>query len=370
MKILLLSNIEASHTQKWANSLSENGLEIYLFGLGETIPDGYLPEVNILNIKIPYSTKSQKDGALEKSIYLKSLPQIKSLIRKIKPDILHAHYASSYGLLGALTNFKPFLVSVWGNDVFDFPKKSLLHRLIIKFVLKKADLIYSTSRVMAKETNLYTSKNVAIIPFGVDTDKFKSFQVERMFDKDTIVLGAVKSLSYKYGLEYLLEAFSMIRKKLPDTKIKLLLVGDGILKNSLRKKAAELKIEKDVVFFGAVSHNKVPEIYNMIDIAVFPSVWESFGVSNLEAAACEKPQVASNVGGFPEIIEDGVTGFLVEPRNPFQIAEKVIELIKDESLRIRIGKEARKKVIEKFNWRDNVRQMISEYQKVLKERIN
>lgn len=368
MKIFLLSNIEAAHTQKWANSLLENELEVYLFGLGETVPEGYNPKVNIINKKIPHSTKTQADGAFQKGIYLKALPSIRLLLKQIKPDILHAHYASSYGLLGALTKFKPFLLSVWGNDVFDFPKKSFLHKSLLKFVLKKADRIYSSSEVMANETRFYTSKEITIIPFGVDTDSFKPFYVKKLFDENTIVLGTVKSLSYKYGLEYLLEAFQLIKEKLPDKKLKLLLVGDGVLKNPLQRQAEHLKINNDVIFFGSIPHSKVPEIYNMIDIAVFPSIWESFGVSNLEAAACEKPQVASNVGGFPEIIDDGVTGFLVEPANPSDIADKLIKLINDESLRIKMGKAARKKVIEEFNWNHNVQQMMSEYQKVIKER--
>lgn len=368
MKILLLSNIEASHTLKWANSLIKRDIDVYLCGLGERIPEGYHSKVNIINIQISNSTKSQADGALEKSIYLKSVPTIYSLIKKIKPDILHAHYASSYGLLGALSGYKPFLVSVWGNDVFDFPKKSFLHKWILKFVLRKADGIYSTSNVMANETNLYTSKEIKIIPFGVDTEVFKPFSVKKIFDEGTIVLGAVKSLSYKYGLEYLLEAFRIIKEKLPDKKIKLLLVGDGILKSSLQKKAMELKIYDDVTFYGSVPHSKVPAIYNMIDIAVFPSVWESFGVSNLEASACEVPQVASAIGGFKEIIEDGFSGFLVEPKNPNAFADKLMELINNEKLRLEIGKAARQAVVEKFDWNKNVDQMVEEYQKAIRRK--
>ena len=367
LKILILADPNSSHTQKWANSLSEKGINVYLFGLGENIPEGYNSKVNIVNKKISQSTKSKVDGSFQKSIYLKSLPNIRSLIKKIKPDILHAHYASSYGLLGALTFFKPFLVSVWGNDVFDFPKKSFIHKTILKFVFSSADKIFSTSKVMADEIGLYTNKKPVIIPFGVDTNVFKPFSVKRIFDDNTIILGCVKSLSFKYGIEYLLDAFAILKSKLKTERIKLLLVGDGTLKNSLIQKAMQLKIQDDVIFYGAVPHSKVPEIYNMIDIAIFPSVWESFGVSNLEAAACEVPQVASDIGGFKEIIEDGVTGFLVEPKNPEAISEKVIEFIQNETLRKKIGKCARQKVIEDFNWNRNVEQMIAEYNNIIVE---
>lgn len=365
----MLSNIEATHTQKWANSLVLKGIEVYLFGLVTDEPNGYNSNVNLIVEKIPASVKSQSDGSLQKSIYLKVLPKIKSIIKKINPDLIHSHYASSYGLLGALSGFKPFIVSVWGNDVFDFPKKSTIHKQILKYVLRKADRIYSTSKIMANETNRYTNKKIRIIPFGVDTNIFKPFPVKKIFDENTLVIGTVKSLSIKYGIEYLLEAFQLIKKNFPVKKIKLLLVGDGTLKVSLKRKANELNINDDVLFYGSVPHSKVPKIYNMIDIAVFPSIWESFGVSNLEAAACEVPQVASNIGGFPEIIDDRITGFLVEPKNPVAIAEKVVALINNESLRETTGKAARKKVIAEFDWNKNVDQMISEYEQIMKAKV-
>jgi glycosyltransferase involved in cell wall biosynthesis len=368
MKLLLLSVTDAAHTPKWANSLARKGIDVYLFGLLDDKNIDYYSGVNLILEKIPASVKSKSDGSFQKSIYLKVLPKLKSVIQNIKPDILHAHYASSYGLLGALSGYKPFLVSVWGNDVFDFPKKSIIHKNLLKYVFRKAQRIYSTSHIMAKEIKLYTKKTIKIIPFGIDTDVFKPFEVKSIFEKDTIVIGAVKSLSFKYGLEYLLEAFQLVKNNFPDKKIKLLLVGDGVLKNELQTKAEKLNISDDVLFYGAVPHNKVPEMYNMIDIAVFPSVWESFGVSNLEAAACELPQVASKVGGFNEIIDDGVTGFLVEPANPNAFAEKISKLITDENLRERMGKAAREKVIEEFDWNKNVEQMIIEYEQVLRER--
>lgn len=366
MKIFLLSNCNSSHTFKWANSLSERNIDVYLFGLADQEFNGLNQKVNVIVEKIPTEIKTQTDGSFQKTYYLKVLPKLLNLIKKIKPDILHAHYASSYGLLGALSAYKPFLVSVWGNDVFDFPKKSLIHKSIIKFVFRRADRIYSTSKVMADEIKIYTKKEVNIIPFGVDINFFRPFKVEKIFGNDTTVIGCVKSLSFKYGIEYLLDAFAIIKEKIKDQKIKLLIVGDGTLKNQLIERAEKLKIHQDVLFYGAVPHSKVPEIYNMIDIAVFTSVWESFGVSNLEAAACEVPQVASKIGGFKEIIKDGVTGFLVDPENPEAIASKVIELINDNDLRKKIGKSARQYVIENFEWNKNVDQMIDEYYKILK----
>ena len=127
MRILLLSNPSSPHTIKWANSLAAEGIEVYVFGLEEYDSVQYNKNVTINIINISSDTRLLADGAIQKLIYLKALPALRYYIKKVNPDILHAHYASSYGLIGALTGFRPYFISVWGNDVFDFPHKSFFH---------------------------------------------------------------------------------------------------------------------------------------------------------------------------------------------------------------------------------------------------
>ncbi len=106
--------------------------------------------------------------------YLTALFQVRKLVAQIKPDIVHAHYASGYGLLGAMVNFHPYIISVWGSDIFDFPKKSAVHRKVLQHNLSKADYICSTSHIMAGEIKKYINKKeIVITPFGVDCGKFK-----------------------------------------------------------------------------------------------------------------------------------------------------------------------------------------------------
>lgn len=368
IKLLILSDPSSSHTSKWVNSLYRKGIQLKLFGLSDYNKEEYDNGIEIKIVDFSKSAKKKSDGDLRKLIYLKAISELKKIIKSFNPDIVHAHYASSYGLLGALSRFKPFLVSVWGNDVYDFPKKSLIHKKAFQFVMNASDRIFSTSKIMADEISKYTDKSIKVIPFGVDTDVFKPFPVNKIFEPDTIVLGAVKSLSYKYGNDTLIKAFKIVCEKLKHYKLKLLLIGDGVLRQDLEKLVNELNLNRDVKFLGLIPHHQIPIYHNIIDIHIYPSVWESFGVSNLEAAACEKAQVASNIGGFTEILSDGVDSFLVNPNSPEQFAEKIIMLITDPNLRIKMGKEARNNVIRNFNWSDNVETMINEYLSIMEQK--
>ena len=126
--------------------------------------------------------------------------------------------------------------------------------------------------------------------------------------------------------------------------------------------------EKEVYFTGKVQANKTSDFFNMCDIFVLPSIidskgeTETLGVVSMEAMACEKPVVASNVGGIPDVVDNDV-GFLVEPGNPDDIAEKLLILLKDKKLREEKGKNGRKKVQTKFSSEVLVSNLIEIYKK-------
>ena len=364
MKILMLSDPNSPHTIKWATSLSKKGIKIILFGLGDLRTDIYSKyDIEVWTIKAKITRNL---GSLSKVRYLRSLPLIKKLIKRYKPDILHAHYASSYGLIGALTNFHPFVVSAWGGDVFDFPKKSIVHKKTLEFILKKADKILATSNVLAKETNLYTDKSVEVTPFGIDINVFKPMKVESVFNKNDIVIGTIKALEEKYGIEYLIKAFKILVDKYPDKPLKLLIVGGGSLEDAMRELIKNLNITTKTVMTGKIPYEEIPKYHNMLSIYVALSILdsESFGVAILEAQACEKPVVVSKVGGLPEVAENGVTGFIVPPKNPDAAAKAIEKLILDETLRANMGKAGRKRVEKLYSWDKCVEQMIEIYEEI------
>jgi len=371
MRLFLLANVNSIHAQRWAIALANRGIEILFFSLSKV--EGDNPFDTLKNIELftfgfdEKFTKNDSSG-LSKFRYLKVLPLLKQKINRFQPDILHAHYLSGYGTLGALSGFHPFVVSVWGSDIFDFPKKSYFHKKLIEFNLKKADRVLSTSKIMAKEINLYTLKDIDITPFGIDMEQFKPMKVKSLFDENDIVIGTVKTLEEKYGIEYLIKAFKILSDKNKDLPLKLLIVGSGSLDEDLKQLTKDLKIEDKTIFTGKVPFIDIPKYHNMLSVSVSVSVLnsESFGVAIIEASSCAKPVVVANVGGLPEVVEDKVTGFIVPPRDGKATADAIEKLILDRSLQIKMGINGRERVKKLFNWSDNVTQMTTIYKEILK----
>lgn len=366
MKLLLLSDPNSVHTIKWAKSLAQNNIDIIIFGLGDFTVKDY-DGISNIKVKTLNETVSRDEGAFSKLKYLKAVPVVNQIIKEFKPDIVHSHYATSYSLLGAMSGFNPFIVSVWGSDVFSFPLKSPLHKMMLKYNLKKADRILSTSNIMAKETKLYTNKDIEVTPFGIDMEQFKPTSTkEEFFNKDDIVIGTVKTLEDKYGIEYLIRAFKIVSDKYSNLPLKLLIVGGGSLEKNLKNLVKELNIEDKAIFTGRVPFSDVPKYHNMLSVSVSVSNSESFGVAIIEASSCSKPVVVSNVGGLPEVVEDSVSGFVVPPRDPQKTAEAIEKLVLDKSLREQIGRNGRERVKRLYNWDDNVKQMIKIYEELTK----
>lgn len=359
MKILLLSDINSSHTQKWAKALAKSGLEIFIFSLSKPDNDWYTNS----NIKVFNNNENvKKKSTLAKLGYFSSVRIVKKLIEDIKPDILHAHYATSYGMIGAISKFKPLVISVWGSDVFDFPLNSFIHKYYLKYCLNKASLILSTSNVMKEETIKYTTKSVNVIPFGIDTNEFKP--INKVYYQDKINIGIIKSFEPIYGIKYLIKAFKKVCDNNPNKEIQLLLVGSGSQENEFKNMVKQLGIAEKTTFTGKVPYSEVPNYHNKIDIFVNVSLHESFGVSVIEASSCATPVIASNCGGLKEVVLNEETGLLIEPKNELAIIN-AIELLLDNNVREKMGKKGREFVQKHYDLKTNTNQLIDSYNSLL-----
>jgi len=357
MKICLLAPANSVHTLKIAYSLKESGNEVFIISFHKPLPK----DVDALYF-------SPIISPLGKLNYLLHIPKIKKIVEQLHPDILHAHYISSYGFVGSLLNYHPFIVSVWGSDIFDFPKRSFLHKYLVKYALKKADFVLSTSSIMAEETKKYTDKEVFVTPFGVDCEKFKP--MPELKPKDKIIIGTIKALKPKYGIEYLIRAFKILVDKYPYLPLELDIGGEGYLKEELEKLVRSLNIEDKVKFLGFISNDEVPKYFNMFTVSVSVSESESFGVAVLEAEACGVPVVVSNIGGLPEVVKDGDTGFIVPPKDPQATANAIEKILLDEELRKKFSINARNFVLNKYNWEENFKLIIKIYKDTIGESEN
>ena len=364
MKVLLLADIGSSHTEKWALGLASKGVEVGLFSFN-------CPKNNwfegVKNITLLFHPDETIKGNMlsEKLGYFKYLPVLKRKLKEFNPAILHAHYASSYGLIGALTRFQPFVVSVWGSDVYDFPNKGMINKHLLKFTLSKAKKICSTSHCMKQETLLYTHKNITVIPFGIDISKFsRRTDNEVLSNKKKLVIGNIKSLEDKYGIDLLIEAFHLFQKKHPEVNSELLIVGDGNKRASLEQLAKDLGIWGKVIFTGKINHEEIPNYHREIDIFICLSRLdsESFGVSLVEAMSSRSIVIASKVDGFSEVLDHcDKYGYLVEKNNPRAVADLIEHIVSNKEEALDKTNAARQRVLDLYDWEENLKSMLHVY---------
>jgi glycosyltransferase involved in cell wall biosynthesis len=350
-KILLLGDINSSHLRKWAEGISSGGNKVGIFSLS-------MPEYNWHSshgIKLfDYGFINDKNTFLKndffKMKYFSRSGEVRKCIDEFKPDILHAHYASSYGMLAMRSRIHPFVLSVWGSDVFDFPRRSFIHRYILRSVFRNADKILSTSKIMKEEISKYTNKDITVTPFGIDTD---IFMPENKNHSGVFRIGIVKSLEIHYGIDFLIKAFKIVFDKYPDRKLELVIAGSGSREAFLRNLVSDLNLNDSVKFKGRVRQEDVPDLINTFDLFVCPSIHESFGVSVLEASACGVPVIVSNAGGLKEVAKAGETGLFVPPGNEFEIANAISYFISNPSAISEFGVRGRAFVLENYNWKNN-----------------
>jgi glycosyltransferase involved in cell wall biosynthesis len=256
------------------------------------------------------------------------------------------------------------VVSSWGKDVvWDSGRKPALRDFWVRFLLRQAKAITSTSEFLARVTAKFAPKGsqIRIIPFGVDWEAFSSQHYRTTEPNGSVTIGFVKALEPKYGPEYLLRAFAEVSSRHKDAR--LLMVGKGSLLPSLRELAAELGVAERVEFPGAVALASM-NVFAMASI--FDS--ESFGVAALEASAMELPVIASRVGGVPEVVVDGETGVLVPPRDTGALVRALEELISDPDRGKRMGKAGRELVLSRYTWEKSVDAMEEVYSGVIEGR--
>ncbi len=352
--VLLVADAGSIHTVRWANALAERGWAVHLLSIRAAREE--LSGVTLH--PLPFGAPAG---------YFLNVRAVRRAFQEVRPDLVHAHYASGYGTLAALADLHPLVISVWGSDVYEFPATSPLHAWLIRRNLGRSDLVLSTSRAMARHVTRYTMREPRVTPFGIDLEVFRPRKVATPFGPEDIVVGSVKSLAPKYGSEYLVRAFALAKRRLPTAPLKLLLVGGGPQQAQLRRVASALRLDRDVTFTGPVAHGQVPDYQNMLSISVSVSTAdsESFGVAVLEASACGKPVVVSSVGGLPEVVEDGVTGIVVPPRDPERTADAIERLASDPELRARMGAAGRERVRRLYDWNRCVDAMLDCYRSLL-----
>ena len=362
MKICFLAPADNYHTKKWCKWFTEHGHDVSVI----SFVDDKIENISVHYIDAGVST-SQSDS--RKIKYLFKARYVKKIIDQMKPDIVSVHYATSYGTVAALSGLKGYTLSVWGSDVYEFPQKSFFHKFMLKFSLQSAEHIFSTSYAMADETRKYTNKDIEITPFGVDMQLFNPDKRKRDDSDGTFVVGIVKSLENVYGIEYLLKGVSIFKKTYNDANIELRVSGKGSCEKKYKELAKKLDIDEITTWVGFISPNKVAEEWANMDVAVIPSLQESFGVAAVEAQACGVPVIVTDIPGLMESTLPGKSSIVIKKCDEYAIADALHFLYNDLNKRLRMGKLGREYVVQNYSL-DSCFQKISDlFQKVVEKNM-
>ncbi len=368
MRLLMVTDSN-THTNRWAHYFQSQGNDVLVVSSSDYASEGVhvvqFPPASAWWSKLP---RERFGGGFQRG--LAGWPNWRRLLAEFDPDIIHVHYVSARASdYFYYRDVKHLVVSTYGADVVferdQPPARATVRR--IRSLLNQANIVTATTQFLAAETRRFlpSDKPIHVIPFGVDCDTFRPRVDKSSQPSRPITLGFVKHLTPKYGPEVLLEAFAMIQRRHPDTR--LVMAGSGYMEVQLRQRTRALALENHVDFVGRVPHEDVPRLMQQFDIFVMPSSYQSetFGVAAIEASSCELPVVASNVGGVPEAVLDSETGILVDPLDPVALAEACIELIDHPSLRCAMGKAGRQYVLDRFRAEDTGAKMEALYNSLL-----
>ncbi|KLU59334.1 GDP-mannose-dependent alpha-(1-2)-phosphatidylinositol mannosyltransferase [Peptococcaceae bacterium CEB3] len=346
MRLCFLGDAGSIHLQRWLAYFVSLGHEVHVISFRGCPVEGV--QVHLL--------ASGREGRLA---YMKALTRVKGMVRRIHPDILHAHYATSFGLLGVISKFHPLIVSAWGSDVLVAPVRSYWLRKVVECVLARADALISDSLYMSgrmEELLHGVPKRLLTVTMGVSRAWFDGIAPG---DKKPTQILSLRGHQPIYNIDVILRAIPETVRAVPEAR--LVLAGEGEETPKLKALAASLGIEPFVRFVGQLPHSEVEAYLNESAIMVSVPSSDATAVSLLEAMACGSFPVLSDLPANREWVSDGFNGLIVPAKDAAALAGAMIRSLRDAGLRGRALERNRKKILERAIWEDNMAEVRTLY---------
>jgi len=367
MRIAFLADGRSVHTVRWVRYFADRGYDVHLI----TFTAKPIKGVKIHELRY-----------FSKLAYPLRILEVRKAIKKIDPDILHAHYISHYGVYGALTGFHPLVLTPWGSDIMIEPQRSRIKRFFIGFALKRADLVQISTKIGRKRLIELgcDPRKMFVQQWGVDTNKFSPKARSRSLRKSLGIDNVYSILCARYwspvsNVEVFIKAVPLVLKKTKN--VKFIMLGGGPLGLKLEELARNLGVYEDILFVGRVPENEMPKYLASVDLYVdtysgfrgdIPGriivVRETSGVSQTtrQAMACGTPQILSDRPGTKSL--DWVCGVTYRPLDHRDLAETIVQLLKNAKTRGFIGKKSRKNALEIFDQEKVMKQWEVVYHKL------
>ena len=362
MKVVILVHL---FPPKWlaGTEIATYNMAKYLAGRGNEIHVITSQDTGLPKQSIEQGFSIHRVKVIKKRVLLPLIYALTSLflIKRLAPDIVQCQDITT-GIAALLTKrlFRNrYIVRCQGADVYS---SWLFKKSVSSMVLKNADAVIALTKDMQSRVHSMSGKDCLIIPNGTDLERTQHLPGDRLPLRSGNTILFVGRLHPVKGVVYLIEAMKIIASR--NDKAKLLIVGDGSERKALHHLIQKKGLHKRVNLVGEVTNEEVLEYMATSDIFVLPSLSEGFPTTILEAMASGLPIVTSRVTGLPEIIKDGENGFLAQPKNPQQIADKLQLLLDNKELRGKIS-EANTETVKRYSWENVTKNLEQVYSSIL-----
>jgi glycosyltransferase involved in cell wall biosynthesis len=368
----------STHLLHLSQELAKLGCEVHVLTLENGI-EGGSNGVQMHTSKLPIFTSVGR--GLFFSFF--TIKKIEELCKEYQIDIVHGQSPSSFGYACFRRKRLPFIVTLHSTsfgEISSFlkmymPSTSLpeiynslvvqcLWATLTRFECGRADRVITVSKSLAKEAvNFYGISKDKVVAIHNGVNFLDDPPIERRNGRHVILY--VGRLIQEKGLEYLIGAMPYVLSRFPEAKLQL--VGDGNHRRRLKSLAQKLKVDGSVDFSGIVPSDMLYSLYARASVVVQPSIYESCGIPVLEAMSMGKPVVGARAGGIPELIKNGETGLLVEPRSSAQLGAAISTLLSNWSYSTKLGEKGRSVVTAHFTWKEVARKTLELYEEICEE---
>ncbi|MDA8628985.1 N-acetyl-alpha-D-glucosaminyl L-malate synthase BshA [Bacteroidia bacterium] len=299
--------------------------------------------------------------------------KIVEIVRSNKLDLLHVHYAIPHAsaallakqILAEDNKYIPVLTTLHGTDI-TLVGREASYEPVVNWSINNSDAVTAVSKSLVEDTleHFQVKREVLVIPNFIDFDRFNKKPKEHF--KKAIAPNNEKILVHTSNfrkvkrVDDVIRLFHIVQHEIPS---KLLLIGDGPERSNIEKTCRELKVCDKVTFLG--KQEAIEEILSVCDLFILPSERESFGLSALEAMACEVPVISTNAGGLAEVNIHGKTGYTSEIGNYEEMAQFALDLLQNDK-KLESFRHAALEQAKKFNLEDIRLQYIELYKKLIK----
>ena len=364
MRILYFTRDYTPHDYRFLSSLAATGHQIFSLRLEQRGPQleerSLPPEVKQLNWVGGRGPARWQDG-------MTLWRGLKAVIHQVQPDLIHAGPIQTSAFLSAATGFRPLVSMSWGSDLLRDADRNRWWQWVTRYTLRHTDVLVGDCQAVCQKAIRmgFPPEKIVIFPWGLDlayfsprgsgVDKFRA----RLGWQDAFVLLSLRSWEPVYGVDVVVKAFIEAARHLPE--LRLLLLGAGSQAARLRRALEENQMLDRVYFGGQVSQKELPGYYQAADLYLSASHSDGSSVSLMEALACGRPVLVSDIPGNREWVTSGCQGWLFPDGDAARMADLIQQAVVHRNSLLEMGHAARTLAEERADWGQNFKQLLKAY---------